>query len=171
MNRLIKKRRQIDASAPEPHFSVKLFASGFFTGYVPIASGTLGSIAALMLYFIPGFESLFILGPVILFVFILGVEASSIMENKYGHDPAEVTIDEMTGMWIALFLLPKTILIAFTAFIIFRFLDIFKLYPASWFDKKSGGYNIMMDDVISGLYTNIIVRVLLFIPSVNEFLG
>jgi len=173
MVHLIKQRKQINPlPGSEPSIPVKLFASGLYTGYAPAASGTLGSAIAAAFYFIPGFESPFILGPVILFVFGLGIKASSIMEKRYGHDPAEVTIDEMVGMWITLFLLPKTIPVVLSAFFIFRLLDIIKLFPASWFDSKPGGFCIMIDDVVCGIYANITMHLLLYIPIINEyFLG
>ncbi len=171
MVRLIKPRKQISPSSEsEPSIPVKLFASGLYTGYIPVASGTLSSVIAAVIYFIPGFESPFVIGLVILLVFVLGVKASSIMEKRYGHDPAEVTIDEMVGMWVALFLVPKTILVVAAVFIFFRFFDIIKLFPAYVFDSKSGGFYILMDDVVSGIYANVVIRLLLLIPVISEYL-
>ena len=92
------------------------------------------------------------------------------MEQRYGHDPAEVTIDEVVGMWISLFLLPKKIFIVIAAFFVFRFFDIIKPFPARKFDKMHGGFGIMMDDVIAGIYTNIILQIALLIPAIKELL-
>jgi phosphatidylglycerophosphatase A len=171
MTRLIKPRNNISSSTgSEPSIPTKFFASGIFTGYIPAASGTLGSALAAAFYFIPGFESPFIIGLVILVVFILGIKTSSIMEEYYGHDPAEVTIDEMMGMWIALFFLPKTIPVVLVTFLIFRFFDIIKLFPANKFDSKPGGFCIMMDDVVSGIYANITIHFLLLVPYINDYL-
>ena len=171
MVRLIKPRKQISSSSgPEPSWPIKLFASGFYTGYAPAASGTLGSAIAVAFYFIPGFESPLILGLVLLLVFGLGIKASSIMEKRYGHDPAEVTIDEIVGMWITLFLLPKTILVVLAAFFVFRFCDIIKPFPARKFDTMHGGFGIMMDDVVSGIYANITMQIILLIPFIKELL-
>ncbi len=85
------------------------------------------------------------------------------MEKVYGDDPAEVTIDEVLGMWISLILLPKRILVAVLAFLIFRVLDIVKPYPARRFDNLRGGYGVMLDDVISAVYTNLIVQLAVFL--------
>ncbi|MGA3286453.1 MAG: phosphatidylglycerophosphatase A [Bacteroidota bacterium] len=171
MVRLIKLHKQISSSSgPEPSLPTKLFASGLYTGYVPAASGTLGSAIAVAFYFIPGFESPLILGFVLLLVFGLGIKASSIMEKRYGHDPAEVTIDEVVGMWITLFLLPKTILVVLAAFFVFRFFDIIKPFPARKFDTMHGGFGIMMDDVVSGIYANITMQIVLVIPFIKELL-
>jgi phosphatidylglycerophosphatase A len=159
-----------DVTVVEPSFATKLFASALFSGYSPIASGTVGSAVAVAFYFIPGFESLIIIATAILIVFVLGIKAANRMEQRYGHDPAEVTIDEVVGMWISLVLLPKKILIVITAFFAFRFFDIIKPFPARKFDNMNGGFGIMMDDVIAGIYANIILRLALLIPVIKELL-
>ena len=159
-----------DVTIVEPSFVTKLFASALFSGYSPIASGTVGSAVALTFYFIPGFESLAIIGTSIFVVFILGLKTANTMEQRYGHDPAEVTIDEVVGMWISMVMLPKKIFIVIAAFFVFRFFDIFKPYPARKFDNMHGGFGIMMDDVIAGIYANIILQLLLLIPIAKDFL-
>jgi len=83
------------------------------------------------------------------------------MEKVYGHDPGEVTIDEVLGMWISLLFLPKTILVAALAFFIFRVLDIVKPFPARRFDNIRGGSGIMFDDVVSAIYTNLLLQLAL----------
>jgi phosphatidylglycerophosphatase A len=154
----------------EPSFATKLFASALFSGYSPIASGTVGSAVALVFYFIPGFESLVFIGTAILIVFVVGIKAATTMEQWYGHDPAEVTIDEVVGMWISLFLLPKKIFVIIVVFFVFRFFDIIKPFPAHKFDSMHGGFGIMMDDVIAGMYANFILQLALLIPVIKELL-
>lgn len=154
----------------EPSFITKAIASGLFCGYLSVASGTFGSILAVLLFCIPGFEKPLVFATIILASFIIGMKTSAIMEKRYGHDPAEVTIDEMTGMWISLFLLPKTFPIIIVAFLMFRLLDIFKPFPAKTFDKMAGGLGIMLDDVVVGIYTNIFIRLILLIPFINQLL-
>jgi phosphatidylglycerophosphatase A len=75
-------------------------------------------------------------------------------------------IDEMVGMWISLFLLPKTFLVVLGAFVLFRILDTVKPQPARVFQRKNGGFAIMMDDVVSAVYTNLIVRVVILVISI-----
>ncbi|MFZ1979485.1 MAG: phosphatidylglycerophosphatase A [Bacteroidota bacterium] len=142
---------------------VCFFASGFFSGYSPIAPGTVGSAAALVLYAIPGFEHPFVMSTIIILTLILGVFASDPMEKKYGHDPSVVTIDEVAGMWVSLVFLPKSIIVALTAFLAFRIFDIIKPYPARLFDEMHGGIGIMMDDVVAGVYTNFLVQFLIIL--------
>jgi phosphatidylglycerophosphatase A len=159
-----------DVTVVEPSLATKFFASALYSGYSPIASGTIGSAVALAFYFIPGFESSTIIGPSIFIAFVLGIKTANTMEQRYGHDPAEVTIDEVVGMWISLFLLPKKIFITIAAFIAFRFFDIIKPFPARKFDSMHGGFGIMMDDVIAALYTNSILQLALLAPAIKELL-
>jgi phosphatidylglycerophosphatase A len=142
-------------------FFTKAFASGLFSGFSPVASGTVGSAVGLAVYSIPGVESPTVLLPLSLLVLALGIRASSAMEKVYGHDPGEVTIDEVLGMWISLLFLPKTILVAALAFFIFRVLDIVKPFPARRFDTIRGGSGIMFDDVVSAIYTNLLLQLAL----------
>lgn len=139
----------------------KIIGSGFFTGYIPIASGTFGSLAALIIYFIPGFEEPHIIIPLTIILFGFGVYISDKFEKVYGEDPSECTVDEVVGTWIALMFLPKTLGIAFTSFFIWRILDIIKPFPARKSEELKGGWGIMMDDVITGFYTLIIMHILI----------
>ena len=141
----------------------KFIGSGFYTGYIPLASGTFASIAALAIYFIPYFEKPYIILPAI-FIFILwGIRLGTKFESLYGKDPAECTIDEVVGMWITLLFLPKDILIALIAFLVWRTLDIIKPFPAKKSESLEGGLGIMMDDIISAIYSLIIVHLILVI--------
>jgi phosphatidylglycerophosphatase A len=145
----------------------KLIGSGFYTGYVPIASGTFGSLVAIVIYIIPGFERLEIIIPAIIVLFFYGLFVSSKFEKVYGKDPSQCTVDEVVGTWIALIALPKSFLIVFTTFLIWRVLDIIKPFPARTSEKLPGGFGIMIDDVISGFYTLVIVHLFVYIFGVH----
>lgn len=144
---------------PKLDFITRIIGSGFFTGYVPAATGTVGSIVALLFFLIPNFSSFYSIIPSTIILFIIGGFAADKMEKVYGQDPGVVTVDEFVGMWLSMWFIPVTYLNIGLAFIIFRILDILKPYPAGEFDKRSGGWNIMLDDVIAGLYTNVILQV------------
>ena len=145
------------------NFFEKIIGSGFYTGYFPIASGTVGSIAAIMIYLIPGFEQLFILIPSILIFAFYGIYIGTKFEVQYGKDPKECTVDEVVGTWISLIALPKTFLIILTTFLVWRILDIIKPPPARNLERLNGGYGIMIDDVISGFYTLIIMHLVVYL--------
>ncbi|MEJ2105258.1 MAG: phosphatidylglycerophosphatase A, partial [Ignavibacteriaceae bacterium] len=132
-------------------------------GYFPVASGTVGSLAALIIYLIPGFERLYIIIPSIAIFTFYGIYLGNKFENKYGKDPAECTVDEIVGTWISLIALPKTIGIIIIAFLLWRILDIIKPLPARNLEKLKGGLGIMIDDVISGIYTLIIMHLIVYL--------
>jgi len=138
---------------------IRAFASGLFSGYSPFISGTVGSLVGLGIYLIPGFERPEILIPVVVIAFILGIPASRRMEMRYGHDPAEVTIDEVVGMWITLAFLPKTFFYIAAGFFLFRILDIIKPFPARRIDRLEGGLGIMLDDAVVAIYANLVLQV------------
>ena len=143
-------------------FIEKLLGSGFYTGYIPIASGTFGTLAALIIYLIPGFENPYVIVPAIIVFFIYGIYVGSKFEKVYGKDPSECTIDEVVGTWISYLLLPKTVEIIIITFFLWRALDIFKPYPARKLENLNGGLGIMIDDVVSGFYTLIIMHLVVY---------
>jgi phosphatidylglycerophosphatase A len=145
------------------NFIEKLLGSGFYTGYIPFISGTFGSLAALIIYYIPGFENPLILIPFIIIFSFYGIYVGNKFESVYGKDPSECTIDEVVGMWISLLFLPKILLISLLTFLIWRILDIIKPFPARNFEKLKGGIGIMLDDITSGIYSLIIVHLILII--------
>ncbi|MBK7230523.1 MAG: phosphatidylglycerophosphatase A [Ignavibacteriales bacterium] len=140
----------------------KIIGSALLTGYIPIASGTFGSLVGVLFYFIPGFEKLFVIIPAIIILYFYGVYVSEKFEKVYGKDPAQSTVDEVVGTWIALIALPKTILIVLTSFLIWRALDIIKPFPARDSEKLKGGWGIMTDDVISGFYSLVVVHIIVY---------
>lgn len=146
-------------SAPEPGLLTKLLGSALYSGYIPFASGTFGSMVGLAFFLIPEFRLPQVLLPATLVLFFLGGRAADAMEKFYGQDPSEVTVDEVVGMWVSLWFIPFTYLNVALAFVIFRVLDILKPYPAGDIDKRPGGWNIMLDDVVAGMYTNIILQI------------
>lgn len=144
------------------NFFEKLIGSGFYTGYIPVASGTFGSLAAVAIYLIPGFEKLYIIIPIIFILFFYGKFVGDKFEVVYEKDPAECTVDEIVGTWISLVALPKTFLIVLVTFLIWRVLDIIKPQPAKKLEKLKGGMGIMIDDVVSGIYTLLIMHILIY---------
>ena len=145
------------------NFFEKFIGSGFYTGYFPVASGTVGSFAALLIYLISGFENLIIIIPAIMIFAVYGIYLGNKFEIKYGKDPSECTVDEVVGTWISLLALPKTIGIIVAAFLIWRILDIIKPPPARGLEKLKGGLGIMIDDVVSGIYTLIIMHLIVYL--------
>jgi phosphatidylglycerophosphatase A len=145
------------------NFFEKLIGSGLYSGYSPVASGTAASMVALLIYSIPGFEQLYIIVPVSILFLLYGIPLGSKFEKIYGKDSKQCTIDEFVGMWISLIALPKTMEIAITTFFIWRVLDIIKPPPARKLEKINGGIGIMIDDVVSAIYTLLIMHVVVYL--------
>ena len=141
----------------------RFFATGIYSGYSPVASGTAGSLVALAIYAIPGMERTITLGVITLVTFVIGVVTSAEMEKFHGEDPSIVVIDEFVGMWISLLFLPKGFIIAVAAFLLFRVYDIVKPPPARQVERLANGWGVMLDDVFAGVYANFSIQILLLI--------
>ena len=123
----------------------------------------MGSLIATVIYLIPGFENLYIIIPITVVFFLYGISLGSKFEAKYGKDPAQCTIDEFVGTWISFIALPKMMGIIIATFFLWRILDIIKPPPARNLEKLKGGMGIMIDDVVSGLYTLIIMHLVVYL--------
>jgi phosphatidylglycerophosphatase A len=140
----------------------RLYGTVLFAGYFPFASGTVGSAVALALYWVlPFTDNGTITISFALAALFLGVPAATFLEQRHGDDPSIVVIDEAVGMWLSLVFLPKIWWVALCAFLLFRLFDIVKPQPAKYFDNMRGGAGIMMDDVIAGVYANIVMQIVL----------
>ena len=136
----------------------RFVATFFYLGKLPFAPGSWGSLGALLLWLLLPVTFLFQLSALII-LFVLGVYSSNKMA-KYldDHDPSEVVIDEVVGMGISLFMLPHNLGLYLLAFILFRIFDIFKPIFIYRIQNLSGGWGIMLDDVLAGLLTFTIVK-------------
>ena len=136
----------------------RFVATFFFLGKLPFAPGSWGSLGALLLWLLLPISFSIHLS-VIVFLFVLGVYSSNKMA-KYmdDHDPSEVVIDEAVGMGISLFMLPHSFGLYLLAFCLFRIFDVLKPSFIYRVQDLSGGWGIMLDDVLAGLFTLAIVH-------------
>jgi len=138
---------------------VKMLSTWFYIGNLPGAPGTFASAATVLMAVIFS-PSLFLYIVVTVAVTVLGFMVSGRMEGILGReDPGCIVIDEVAGVMISFFLLPLTPAVVITAFFLFRAFDMFKIYPVNKFEQIGGGAGVMMDDVIAGLYTNIVMQI------------
>jgi phosphatidylglycerophosphatase A len=137
----------------------KIGATFFYCGYFPGAPGTFASAAAVFLYWIlRGHVGLYLAGFAALTAW--GFFSGGAMEKMVGRkDPGCIVIDEVSGVLISFFLLPPVPKVLWTAFFLFRAFDMFKIYPANKFEICKGGTGIMMDDIIAGIYTNLVMQI------------
>jgi len=140
-----------------------ILASGFYSGLSPIAPGTVGCLVGLVLYwFLSHMPTLLYLITCITFVFLsvwISDRAAFILRHP---DPPMVVIDEIAGYLVTMAGVPGTWQDVVIGFLLFRALDIIKPFPARQIDRTiPGGWGIVFDDVIAGLYGCVMLHVVL----------
>ncbi|MDH3886159.1 MAG: phosphatidylglycerophosphatase A [Desulfobacterales bacterium] len=148
--------------------AVLFLATGFFIGTVPFAPGTFGSIIGLPICFL--ISRLDILIAVIctilfiLFAIWMAAVAEKALKKK---DAGEIVIDEIAGLIVTFIGIPFTLKTVIVGFIIFRAFDILKPFPIGTLERKvAGGPGIVLDDVLAGLYANLILRLAIYITGI-----
>lgn len=133
-------------------------ATFFFAGHLPKAPGTWGSgFTAIILYFIwpPAWYIQFV---AILVIYLIGIWASGLAEEQYGHDGQKIVIDEVAGQMTALFMAPRAPIPFIAGFLLFRVFDIIKPPPARQWESNRGGRGVMSDDVAAGAYAAVLLH-------------
>ncbi|MBA3271100.1 MAG: phosphatidylglycerophosphatase A [Acidobacteria bacterium] len=134
-------------------------ATGGYVGYIPIAPGTFGSAVGLAAYAaVRWSDNAVVEGAVLLITLLIGIWAADVVEKDLGKDPGAVVIDEVLGMLVTLSFLDVGVTGAILGFFLFRILDVIKPYPAGRLEHLHGGPGIMLDDVMAGVYANLLLR-------------
>jgi phosphatidylglycerophosphatase A len=135
-------------------------------GYLPLAPGTFGSLVGVGIFWLLVRVNPLVIVVAILAVTFAGIWAGSRVEQVSGRkDPGKVVVDEVAGQMIALF--PLTLFARWStgavilSFILFRFFDIVKPYPANRLQDLDGGMGIMFDDLVAGVYGAVVVSIIL----------
>ena len=142
-------------------YSLKLMtclATVLYIGYIPWIPGTFASVFGVALAWTTG-ENAVISASLIALLFFSGVRSAGVFENASGSkDDRRIVIDELVGMLIALWGIEVRAWTFLMSFLTFRMLDIWKPFPARRLEHVRGGWGIMLDDVVVGIYTNLLVR-------------
>lgn len=146
-----------------------LVSTFFMIGLLPIAPGTWGSLAALGIYILMAelmWQQQF---QIILALMFVGVACIALVQQKTGpRDDGRIVIDEVVGMLITVATFPIHWFWLGFGFLLFRFLDIWKPFPARYIDRHlHGAWGVMLDDVICGVYGLAILKV---IESLRTFI-
>lgn len=149
------------------NFLVKIIATFFYIGYLPLIPGTFGSAAGVVLFYLVRKNPFLHLG-LALFCLGLGFSFSGPAEKIFGKKDAPfIVIDEVSGMLFSLIFIPYDPKLVIIAFLLFRILDTLKPYPAGRLQRLEGSRGIMIDDIVAGLYTNIILQLVLRLVSLR----
>jgi phosphatidylglycerophosphatase A len=142
-----------------------LFIATFgYVGYAPVAPGTFGSAAGLLVFFgVRATGSVAVELAAIVVLFAIGIWSGTEAEHHFGGlDPGPIVLDEVVGMLITLALLPVSLAGAIAGFFVFRVLDVVKPWPAGRFERLPGGLGVMADDGMAAIYGNLLMQGLLW---------
>ena len=141
---------------------IQFLALGFGSGLAPKAPGTFGTLAAVPLFLLMSGLTPLVYALLVLVVCIAGVYICGKAASDVGvHDHGAIVWDEFAGFFITMFMVPVTWQSVLVCFILFRIFDIAKPWPISIADKKlTGGFGIMFDDVLAGLFALIIMHLI-----------
>ena len=142
-------------------------ATVFGIGYVPLAPGTVASLAAVgMSLLVKSDISLLVITLACLILsFLLCGRAEKALDRK---DPKEVVIDDFSGQLIALLFIPQKAVYIFIAFLLFRVFDTVKIPPADIFDREKGSLGIVGDDIVAGLYANLLIQLVRLAVNISS---
>jgi len=141
----------------------RLISTCLGIGYTPKGGGTVAAAACCIAWYFAGMggnESVFIEIAVTAAVLALGTWSADKVEEKWGKDSSRVVIDEVAGMCITLLLVPIKWHYVLIGLALFRFFDIAKPLYIRRMEKLNGGWGVMMDDVLAGIYSNIVLQLI-----------
>jgi phosphatidylglycerophosphatase A len=138
-------------------------ATGAGAGYIPGAPGTAGTLVAIPLSLLLNHlaaDSLPLALLTLAGVIAVGFWSADKAESIFGEkDSSHIVIDEIAGFMLANFAAPQSVSAIVIAFILFRFFDIIKPYPARAAERLRGGFGVVLDDLVAGVYSLVIVRI------------
>ena len=142
----------------------EILGTVLYVGKSSFAPGTVGSLVALVTWFI---LKPFIIDPLFLLltgiIFFVGIAVSTVLIEAWNKkDPKEIVIDEWVGMWTSLYLVPHEIIWGLVSFFLFRLFDIFKPGPVQVMDDMDDSIGVMMDDVVAGILACLVTQSLLY---------
>lgn len=141
---------------------IQFLALGFGSGLLPKAPGTYGTIAAIPIFIMMSYLTVDLYLAVLVVMAITGIYICGKAASDAGvHDHPAIVWDEIVGYLITMFMVPMTWQSIIVGFILFRVFDIFKPWPISWLDQHcKGGFGIMIDDVLAGIFALICMHII-----------
>jgi phosphatidylglycerophosphatase A len=153
--------------------------TAFYSGYSPVAPGTMGTLVAMIIYIAENLV-FYNVDPIKLnifnFVFLLiiiypSIKLADSAEKFYKtKDPDQVVIDEVLGYWTGVLFIPFSFSYAIIAFILFRLFDITKPFPIRSFESLPGGWGIVMDDIVAGIYTLVCMHIIIYFLNLHNII-
>lgn len=140
-------------------FIHKSIATFLGIGYIKKGAGSIASLMfCFILFFISDSGNCFSLFCLALILLPVGAYSSFVVEKEWGKDSNRIVIDEIAGMAVSLLFIPFTPLYLTMGFVLFRFFDIAKPLFIRQTEKIPYGWGVMLDDVVAGIYTNLLLQ-------------
>ena len=138
----------------------KLISTSLGIGYIGKGAGTVAAVACCICWYFAWASGYHPVAAIIitLLITLIGVWSSTVVSKVWGKDPSRVVIDEVSGMCISLLFVPVTLKCVIVALVLFRFFDIVKPLFIKKMEIFPAGWGIMLDDVLAGIYANIILQ-------------
>jgi len=155
----------------------KQIVTFFGVGYTPVAPGTAGALAGGILFYLLnlglvkaglGYYAIqLILVVLTAIVLLVSVKSIKNLDETWEHDSQKIVVDEVVGVWIAMLFIPLSWFYYLLAFVLFRFFDIAKPLFIRKIDKLKSSWSIMLDDVVAGLYANVVLQLYIYFTISN----
>lgn len=146
----------------------KIIASWFGIGYIKGGGTVAAAVTCIILYLLQGhgtFENVWILPVATIIITLIGVLTGNQVEADWDKDSYRVVIDEVAGQMVALLFLPLTTVNLIIGLVLFRFFDILKPLGIRKMESLPAGTGVMMDDVLAGIYANIVLQIVLLLMA------
>jgi phosphatidylglycerophosphatase A len=145
-------------------FFHKLISTSLGIGYIGKGAGTVAAAACCICWYLAWAGGYQLIPPLLitLLIIVIGIWSGNVVETIWGKDHNRVVIDEVAGMCISLLFLPVTWPYILAGFILFRFFDIVKPLFIHRLEALPGGWGVMFDDVLAGIYANLLLQVVLY---------
>ena len=143
----------------------RLISTCLGIGYVPKGGGTVAAVFCCVVWYFAwrgGNEPFWLPLIITLGLFFLGVHIAGKMEGEWGKDSYRIVIDEVVGMCLTLLFVPVRWPYLMVGLLLFRFFDIAKPLYIRRMERLDGGWGVMMDDVLAGVYANLLLRLVIF---------
>jgi phosphatidylglycerophosphatase A len=144
---------------------IKAAATGLGVGYLPLMPGTFGSALAIGICYLLNLGGIYVYIAGVVVIGVASIKIAGDANVLFGeHDSRKIVIDEIVGYLVTMLFIPPTVTYLVAGFIVFRVFDISKPYPAGMVDKKmGGGLGVVLDDVIAGVYSNIVLWIVILV--------
>jgi len=147
-----------------------LCSTGFYTGYFPFAPATFSTLTlGIIVYLLVSLLPPLFYGMLTLIICAVAVWLSGRAEHIFQEkDCRHIVIDELAGFLVTMFLIPRGLVYLASGFILFRLFDIIKPPPANFFNqRKKGGLDVVLDDLIAGVYANLVLQAVRYYLSIR----